>query len=307
MPIELRHLRAFHAVATELNFRRASERLNIAQPALSRTIKDLEHMLSVTLLQRTTRVVGLTEAGSWFQRETRGLLDQVDQAIHRARRVQMGVAGALRIGFNDPAINGLLPEIIRVFRAAAPEIDVILVDESTPTMIDLILDRELDIAFHHGPYSHPQLDRIIIRNERLIAVLPVSHPLVAKETISITDLSKEPFVLGRLQTWRVFHRVVRDFCLRHGFDFLLGQQAEHSDGIMALVAANIGITLHYDAEWIHSRPGIVVRRLKEPAPRIVTQASWRRDRGGPAMEQFLSATAAVVKEKGLTFDPPAGK
>lgn len=299
MPVELRHLRAFHAVASELNFRRASERLNIAQPAVSRTIKDLEALLGVTLLERTTRVVGLTEAGRSFQKATRDLLDRLDQSVRRAQRVEMGVAGELRVGFNDFAINGDLPEIIRLFRGVAPEVEVNLSEATSPEMVNLLLDGSLDVGFYMGPQHHPRLERLIVREEKLVCVLPVSHRLADRDAISILELASEPFVLGSFQTWRVFHRLLRDFCLAHGFDLPLVQEAVHSDGIMALVAAGIGVTLYVDAEWIHGRRGVVVRPLKETPPRIVTQGAWRRDqqRRNAPLDQFLAAARLVVDRR----------
>lgn len=299
MSVELRHLRAFHAVASELNFRRASERLHIAQPAVSRTIKDLEALLGVTLLQRTTRVVGLTDAGRSFQKGTRDLLNQLDRSIQRAQRVQNGMAGELRVGFNDFAINGDLPEIIRLFRQAAPEVEVSLSEATSPEMVDLLLDGTLDVGFYMGPHHHPRLERLIVREERLVCVLPSSHRLATRDAVSIVDLASEPFVLGSFQTWRVFHRLLRDFCRAYGFDPPLIQEAVHSDGIMALVAAGIGITLYVDAEWIHGRRGVVVRPLKESPPRIVTQGAWRRDRRrrNAPLDQFVTAARSVVDRR----------
>lgn len=303
MPVELRHLRAFHVVATELNFRRAAERLNIAQPALTRIIKDLEHMLSVTLLERTTRVVDLTEAGHWLLKETKAPLDHLDQAMHRARRIQIGAAGELRVGFTDFAINGLLPEIIREFRSTAPEVDVILKDSNSMAMIDQVLEGDLDIAFVTDPYKHKHLDSIVTRKERLVAVLPETHRLASKEIISVTDLASEPFVLGRIETWRSFHRLLREFCLPHGFDLMVVQHAVHSDGIMALVAAEVGVTLYVDAEWLHGRPGIIVKKIREPTPTITTQAIWRRDRytiNGKIIE-FIKSINFIINKCGLYY------
>ncbi len=296
MPVELRHIRVFHAVAAELSFRRAAERLNIAQPALSRTVRDLELLLGTTLFLRTTRSVRLTAAGQSFLKDTEGLLSDLENAIHRAHRVQSGTAGELRVGFNDFAMNGMLPEVIRYFRVDAPGVEVTLVDTTTPDMIERLLDRRLDIAFYSGPHSHPQLDQLILREEELVCVLPTTHALASRDTISIRDLATENFVLGRLEMWRVFHQKLREFCLSHGFDLSLVKQAEHSDGIIALVAAGIGLTLHVDADWIHNRRGVAVRPLKEKPPRIVTQGAWRRDRlaENALIGKFVDSARSVI-------------
>lgn len=301
--MELRHLRAFHAVAQELSFRRASERLNIAQPALSRTIKDLEATMEVTLLERTTRVVRLTDAGRAYQQQTAHLLTDLDHAIRLAQRIHRGVAGELRVGFNDFAINGNLPEMIRRFRVDWPEIEVRLSDHPSPEMVELVLDGKLDIAFHMGRHHNPALDTCLIRDEQLICALPESHALARESIVSMRDLANEPFVLGRFQPWRLFHRVLREFCREHGFDLRLIQEAEHSDGILALVAAGMGVTLYVDADWIHVKRGVAVKPLQEATPSIESMATWRRDRRevAPALNGFLDVVSTVVKEHGSRF------
>ncbi len=253
-------------------------------------------MLGAALLERTTRVVGLTEAGRWLLREIEKPLDQIDQIMNRTRRIHLGTAGELRVGFNDFAMNGHLPEIVRDFRARIPEVDVLLQDHTTPQMIELILEGELDVAFHTGPYHHRQLGSFPVRHERLVCVMPSSHPLAELKVIPLKELQSEPFVLGDPETWRIFHRLLRDFCLRHGFDLRVAQHAVHSDGIMALVAAGIGVTLHVDADWIRHRQGVTVRSLKEPHPQITTQATWRRDRAGSnrILSQFLESTRHIA-------------
>lgn len=302
MSLELRHLRAFHAVAEELSFRRAAERLGLAQPALSRTIRALEESLDVRLFERSTRVVGLTEAGRAFQRRTAAVLADLAEAVRFVARVQGGAAGELRVGYNDHAINGLLPLIVRRFRADWPDVEVSLIDATSPAMIEMVLDGKLDIAFHHGPMGHRDIDQVLVRGERLICALPAAHRLAGEAAISLPDLAGESFVMGTLETWKVFHTLLRDFCRPYGVELKVIQEALHSDGILGLVAAGLGISLFVDSEWIHAIRGVVVRPLKEAAPRIETLASWRRDRGHlPVLRHFLEVVAAVVDEEGVEF------
>ncbi len=299
MAIELRHLKAFHAVAEELNFRRAALRLGLAQPALSRTIRALEASMGVRLFERSTRIVDLTEAGRHFLRRTRALLLDLSDAVRFAQRVQSGVAGELRVGYNDYAINGLLPLIVRRFRAHWPDIDVSLIDETSPAMVEKLLDGKLDVGFHHGALQHRDLEQIVVRHERLVCVLPASHPLAGEPAISVPTLAGESFVMGSIETWKVFHVVLKDFCRPYGVELRIIQEAVHSDGILGLVAAGLGISLYVDAEWIHAIRGVVVRPLREEPPQIETRASWRRDHGNaPALRRFVEEIAKVVAEEG---------
>jgi len=307
--VKLRHLRAFCAVAEELNFRRASERLGIAQPALSRTIQHLEELCGVLLLERTTRVICLTEPGKAFFSRAKAILTELDDAVRIAQRVQKGIAGEIRVGFNDFAISGLLPEMVRNFRALNPDIDVGLVDSNSPEMIDMVLDGRIEVAFHNAPGEHEDLDSIVARSEQLVCVLPASHRLARQKTIAVAELADEPFVIGRWENWSVFYRIVRDFCRRHGFEPRIFQEAEHSDGIMGFVAAEMGVTLYVDTEVLHVLRGIVVRPLREELPKIDSLASWRRDRRFkmPALDRFISVATEVVERNGVMFrSPPSG-
>ncbi|MEM7120960.1 MAG: LysR family transcriptional regulator [Pseudomonadota bacterium] len=308
MQVELRHLKAFCAVAEELSFRRASERLGVAQPALSRTIKNLEEEIGVTLFERTTRVTRLTEAGRVMLTRAQTVLEGLGDTVELAQRVQSGIAGEVRVGFNDFAITGLLPETVRQFRSAYPEVEVKLVDSPTPEMLNMVLDGELEVAFHTGPPDHADLENIVVRKERLVCVLPASHRLAAQSAVSVADLAGEPFIMGRWRTWRIYHRIVRDLCRGHGFQPRIIQEAEHSDGIMGLVAAEMGVTLYVDSEWIHFMKGIAVKPLREATPPPIDSfATWRRDRRAsvPAIDNFLRVAADVVDRNGIELETPA--
>jgi len=300
MPVEIRHVRAFHAVAEALSFRRASEHLGVAQPALSRTIKDLEETIQVSLFERTTRITRLTESGRVLLKHTSDLIANLDHAIDLAQRAHSGIAGELRVGFNDHAISGLLPQVVRRFRSDYPDIEVTLIDSTTPGALEMVLDDKFDIAFVIGQQFQPEFDHIVVREERVVCVLPASHPLARRKRISITDLAEEPFIMGRWESWKTTTRPIRDFCAAHGFVPQIIQEAEHSDGIMGLVAAAMGVTLHVDSAWIQAFEGIAVRPLRERPPEIHTSAIWRRDRRltSPTLEHFIQTVADVVSEEG---------
>lgn len=306
MQIDLRHLRAFCAVAEELSFRRASDRIGVAQPALSRTIKQLEEEAGVTLFERTTRVTRLTEAGRAFLVRSQKLLESLGEAVDLARRVQSGVAGEMRVGFNDFAISGLLPETVRRFRATYPEVEVHLVDSPSPEMLSMVLDGALELAFHTGPADHNDLGHIVVRKEQLVCVLPASHRLAGQDSVSVAELADDSFIMGRWETWRIFHRIIRDFCRRHGFQPRIIQEAEHSDGIIGLVAAEMGVTLYVDNDWLHVMKGITVKPLRERTPRIESLATWRRDRRNKmlAIDHFLRVTSEVVRRNGIELVSP---
>lgn len=304
MPVEIRHLRAFHAVAEALHFRHASERLGVAQPALSRTIKDLEDALQLSLFERTTRVTRLTEPGRVFLKHTANLVAELERAIDLAQRTHSGTAGEIRVGFNDYAINGILPQVVRRFRSDFPDVEVVLIESNSPNSVEMVLDDKFDIAFLTGKQFLPDFDHLVVRDEHIVCVLPSSHPLAGKKRVSITDLAEEPFIMGRWEDWRVHHRLVRDFCSAHGFVPRVIQEVEHTYGIMGLITAALGVTLHADAAWIHALEGVAVRPLLEAPPEAQTSAIWQKDRRStsPALDRFIQAVEAVVSEEGTALN-----
>ena len=162
------------------------------------------------------------------------------------------------------------------------------------------------MAFHTGPTDHSDLEHIVVRKERLVCVLPSSHRLASRDSVSVAGLAPDYFIMGRWETWRIYHRIIRDICRRHGFQPRIIQEAEHGDGIMGLVAAEMGVTLYVDSEWLHFMRGITVKPLREELPRIETLATWRRDRRAkvPTIDRFLRVTNDVVARNGIELETP---
>ena len=304
MPVEIRHIRAFHAVATALSFRQASEQLGIAQPALSRIIKDLEDSIETRLLERTTRVVSLTESGRIFRKRTAHLMEEIEHAIDLAQRTHSGIVGELRVGFNDYAITGLLPEVVRRFRASYPDVEVTLVGGPTPKMQEMVLDGEVHVGFCTGQYSHAQLDQIVVRKERVVCVLPTSHPLAKAKRISVSELAEEPFIMGSWDIWKAFNRLIADFCKEHGVVPRVVQESERSDGIIGLVAAGMGVTLFADSTWIRALNEVAIRPLRERPPKFYTIATWRRDLRSTSIpvDHFVETVTDVVRNRGTVLE-----
>lgn len=300
--IDLRHIRTFLTVATELSFRKAAEKLAIAQPALSRTIRDLEERMEVVLLERTTRQVRLTEAGKVFLKSGQKLIEDMEHAVAQAKHAQHGWAGELLVGYNDFAINGLLPRIVRRFRKDFPEVTLKLTMIPSPEMVWRVESGEMDAAFHMGPAGTKSTQSIIVREERLVAVLPSGHRLSKRTSISVSDLADESFVMGRHDTWTVFHQLLLNFCRSSGFQMKIIQEAQHSDGIIGLVAAEMGVALYVDSDWLHTTEGVAVVPLLEPTPSIQSLLTWsqRRIHQNPALFNLVSVTREIVARDGMT-------
>jgi len=286
MRFELRHIRAFLAVAEELQFRLAAERLHMTQPALSRTIQLLEEAVGAKLLSRTTRSVQLTEAGRAFQKETALALDHIKQAVRTAQSAEQGNIGYLRIAYMDFAINGSLPNLIEKFHAEYPGIRIDLFHMPTSEQKEALLKSTIDVGFLIGPFIAPNIKSITLIKEKMVVLLPSLHPLAKKKSIAMEDLSLEPFVIGSVEGWAAFRSHFFTMCHRAGFTPSITQEASTSDGIFGLVAANTGISIYPSCVRNIHRSGVVLRPLSNKNSELETQICWESGSNSPSKEIF---------------------
>jgi len=193
--MELRHLRYFVAVAEERNFTRAAQRLNIAQPPLSRQIQQLEETLGVQLLERTSRPLKLTETGKFFYSHAAQLLAQTSELESMTRRVG-NIERSLSVGFVGSTLYGMLPKIIRRFRDDNPTVELSLHEMSTMDQLRALKDGRIDVGFGRIRNEDANIRRVILREEKLIVALPQGHPLsVLKPILALRDLLNETLII----------------------------------------------------------------------------------------------------------------
>jgi DNA-binding transcriptional LysR family regulator len=204
-PLDLRKLRYFVAVAEELHFGRAAERLYIAQPVLSRQIRKLELELGTDLLLRTSRNVTLTPAGLQVLAEARSLLAAADATRRRIEDVASGEA-TLTVGF---FVGDSFTVALEAFGARHPDVAIDLLRVYWDDQTEVLLDGRADVAFVHLPVDHEGLELLPVRSEPRVAVLPVGHPAAGEPEISIAELADDPVIIQRGATpvWQAFHNV----------------------------------------------------------------------------------------------------
>lgn len=281
---DLRHMKCFVAVAEEFSFRRAANRLHVAQPALSRTIKQLEERLNVVLLERNNRRVNLTDAGKIFLGGCQRTLASAEQAISDLEKSAMGEIGDLEIGHTELAINGSMPTMLMEFRQVFPRIRPSFGHMVTSRQLDALAEGDIDIGFLTGPINEPFLDCIKIQDERMVVVLSDSNPLASLDEIPMNSLADEPFVVGRLDQWSHFNDHLMSACNMAGIRPTIVQEADTSGGIFGLVAADMGVTIHGDSARNFHRKGVVVRPIADLEYRIPTVVAWNRNTASqPAM------------------------
>jgi DNA-binding transcriptional LysR family regulator len=283
--MDLRHFRYFAAVAEELHFGRAAARVRVAQPALSRQIRDLEAELGLPLLERDRRRVALTAAGAVFLTEIRRVLGQVDRAVEIARRAARGEHGSLGIGYVPAVAYSALPDIVRAFRRRLPDVEIQLHEMSPVQQVEALLAEQVDAGFLRGPINEPALAADIVLEEALVAALPSGHPLGARKRLGLTMLAKEPFVLPARSRGPGFHDQILAMCRTAGFSPRVVQEGSQTDAI-SLVASGAGVAIVPTSLRVIRRAGVVYRPLRE---RPVTQLVmvWRKGAASPVLHAFL--------------------
>lgn len=242
--MELRHLRYFRAVAEELHFGRAAERLHIAQPPLSQQIRQLERELGVALLVRTTRSVELTAAGAAYLARAVRILDAVDEAGEQARRIAKGVEGQLAIGCVGSATYSLLPRLVRALGETLPGIEVSVRGEMlAPAQLAALAAGEIDLALLRPPVPQTGLITETVRRDRLLAALPAGHPLAGRHDLQVRELYDEDFIAHAGQGRSVMHSVLTAVCADAGFVPRLRHEVMETSTLVTLVAAGLGVAI----------------------------------------------------------------
>jgi DNA-binding transcriptional LysR family regulator len=290
--MELRHLRYFVAVAEELHFSRAAQRLHIAQPPLSQQIRQLEDELGVRLLERTRRHVQLTDAGRLVLEEARRTLAQADRVIGTARRAAEGSAGFLRIGFSSSAPYTTLPAILRAFRTEFPDVALSLFERSTEEQIDLLAAGAIDVGFVRRPIENaPEslVARTILR-EPLIIALPHDHRLRRLPSVSMRSLARESFILFPRQAAPGLYDQILSLCRRSGFTPRVAQEAVQMQTIVSLVSAGLGVAIVPASMRQLHRERVAYRTLG--AGRVMTELAVAYDHGNSSkvLQAFLLST-----------------
>ncbi len=287
MNLELKHYRAFLVLAKTLHFGRAAERLNMAQPQLSRLVKFVEGEVGVPLLTRTTRKIALTPAGEVFLNQGELLIRQAENALHTTRKAAEGLFGSVMIGYMDFAISGPLPRILRAFRHKFSEVEIVLDHLWTEKQRASLLERGIDIGFMIGPFDHPDVSTMTVDVNQLMVVLPEAHRMADLPEIDLRALAEEPFIFGKASKWRPYRDVVDRICLNHGFLPRVVQEPFNSDAIFGLVSAQLGVTI-YPARPFRMYPrGVVVRPIANVTEHITTIAAWNSRNPSKMLRNFV--------------------
>lgn len=289
--MELRHIRYFLAVAEEAHFTRAAARLGIGQPPLSQQIKDLEGEIGVQLFRRVPHGAELTDAGHAFLAGVRDMPGEAVAAVRAAQRAARGETGSIRVGFTgSAAFNPRVPAAIRRFRRLYPEVTLSLREADSNGLVRALRDGSLDAAVlrpdaiaHDGLAIHP------LEEEAMIAAVPSAHPAAGPaDAIALAALCDAPFILTPRALGPSLFDIAVGACRAAGFEPVLGQSAPQIASVLALVAAELGVTLVPASMRQAAIAGIRYLDLTDVRPVATLALAHRRGDPSAALAHFTA-------------------
>ena len=284
-----RYLRYFIAVAEELSFTRAAERLHTVQPSLSQQIRRLEEIVGVRLFDREKHHLHLTEAGRIFLQESRAILNSADRAIQLARQAARAEAGYVTIGF-IPGVEGkIFPRILPIMGVKYPDIELSLRSLTSPQQLDALHNREINIGFMRGPIDDTEIASETALCEKLVVVLPSNHPLARLKRVPVASLAKLPMLEVARHVAPALHDAAVEIAARAGVKFKPTLAAENVLASLSEVASGLGFCLLPDNVRQILPPNVVARPLDcDPEPEFPLLVAHRKDERLPAVAFFLS-------------------
>jgi len=301
LPIELRYLRYFATLAQELNFRRAAERLHVTAPALSVQIKKLEDILEVKLFERDTTKVRLTVAGEVLLRETRELLQRMDEIVDITKDAAQGNRGRLRIGMPGAFSYSFMPGLLKEFRQRHPKVDVSLLDLGVnDDQLDALEARQVHIGFLYG-FQAPRIknmEHLLVLDMPMRAVMSTRHPLAAQKEVSLAELAAVPLL--SIHRYNLQTRNLIDVFHKEGLEPKISKKANSFTAAVTLLAAGEGVALLPEMRIMTQNPKLTLRPIKDQVPglRLQMYAVWEKTDQSPHVLNFVN----LLRQAGVHHD-----
>ena len=291
--MELRHLRYFAAVARELNFSRAAEQLHIAQPPLSRQIRQLEDELGAELIDRRSRPMRLTPAGQFFHVQAQQVLERLAEVGEATARIAHGRRAWFGIGFVPSTLYGALPEVIRRFREAQPSVEVGLSELTTVQQLDALKAGRIDVGFGRLRFDDPRIKGEVIAEENVIAALPAGHRLARHKRVSLARLASEPLLLYPAKPRPSYADQVLEMFRSRALAPTVALEANEMQTAIGLVVAGIGYALVPQSVQALHREGLVYLPLADAGVSSPVIMNCRAGDASQLVAQFRQLVMAV--------------
>ena len=285
--LELRHFKYFLAVADELHYRKAAEKLFISQPGLSRQIKQMEEILDTQLFIRNKKKVALTPAGEFLKEELQLLLNHLDRTQKHLKFIEKGDLGEIRIGFLGSAMQKVVPELLLKLKESHSGIKTSLEELNNQAQVDAIHKDKLDLGFVRLARVPQDVSIQPIYEDTFSIVLPKDHPINEKQFKSIKQLSEEDFILFAQDYSPLYFATVMSICEDAGFTPNVSHKSVHAQTIFKLVENHLGIAIVPTALQYGFQMDVKFIELKKIKQKAILSVIWKTDNRNPALQRCM--------------------
>ena len=285
--IEIRHLKYFLAVAEDLHFRKAAERLYISQPGLSRQIKEMEVSLGIKLFERHNRKVKLTNVGAYLKTEVTRSLKNLDHILNHAKLLNDGIGGDLKLGYVGSAMQQIIPNLLLNFRKENPNVLFSLKELDNQKQIDGLLNNDIDMGFVRLERVPRGLHIKPILNEPFCLVLPKNHKITNENFKNLSQLKEESFILFDPKYSTSYYEKVMQIFDDSQFSPVVSHNTIHASSIYKLVEHNFGISIVPKSLQMKNNRSIKFIQLDKISQRTVLSAVWNKDNRNPTLNKII--------------------
>ncbi len=287
--MDIRRLRYFLVLADELHFGRAANRLAISQPPLSVSIRQLEETIGAKLFERNHQKVRLTTAGEALVPAAQALIDRMNSTMHQVRDVDKGVTGHLRIGFVGALLHQGLPSLLQNFQQARAGLQLNMLELNTKDQLSELAHGSLDVGFVHTSRIPDEISSLLFSSEALVACLPQQHPLADRQTLNLSELCNDQFVVFSRQVSPYYYDRIQSLCFTAGIDPDVRCEARHWLSVISLVAQGFGVALAPASLQRSSIAGVRFIALEQAALLSQAYCIWRTNDQRPMLAAFIAA------------------
>lgn len=286
--LELRHYKYFQAVADELNYRKAAEKLFISQPGLSRQIKQMEEILEAPLFERTKRKVALTAAGEFLKKEIDFLMNHLELTKKQVQMIHQGDKGEVRIGFLGSAMQKVIPELLVKMNDQYPGLKTSLEEMSNINQVSYLEKDMLDVGFVRLARVPAGLKLRPVFEDTFSVVLPKDHPLNQKSFKSVQQLKEEEFILFSSDYSQLYYDKIMSICEDQGFSPKVSHRSVHAPTIFKLVENRLGIAIVPSALQHGFDFNIKFLEIPNITQRTTLSVVWKENNRNPALQNLVN-------------------
>ncbi|WP_405399495.1 LysR family transcriptional regulator [Maribacter sp. Asnod2-G09] len=285
--IELRHLTYFLAVAQELHFRKAAEKLFISQPGLSRQIKQMEEILETQLFERNKKKVALTPAGHYLKKEVEFIFNHMEKVERQLKLVGDGNSGELRIGFLGSAMQQVIPELLLVIKEKYPKVKTSLEELSNFAQVDAVLNDQLDMGFVRVSRVPSTLEMKTVFTDTFSLVLPERYPMLTREFDGMQRFAHEDFILFSQAYSPLYYETIMSICQDAGFAPKVSHKSVHAHTIFKLVENHMGIAIVPTSLQNGFQMRVKFVELKDIPQRAELSVIWKKEHTNPVLKNCM--------------------